>query len=338
MPQFSGKYEDWFAFHDTFQSVIHVNNSLSDVQKFQYLRASLKNEAAEVISSLELSNQNYEIAWSLLKERYDNTRVLVQTHIKAIFDLPTMGKDNVNGLRQIADGTARHIRALQALKRPADSWDDLIIYILSSKIDSITVRLWQTSLKEKEIPTLKQFLTFLHNRCQVLEAVGKTVNSSSSQVRANPKKQNSHATTVKSQCNYCQEDHLIYYCTEFLKLPIPERISKIRKLKLCINCLRTTNHLAAACKSGNCKQYGERHNTLLHLKSKQTSNSQSPSRFIAPEATVTESNANSVTTCTSTLCNNGILLSTALVYVLDRFENRHKCRVLLDNGSQVNLI
>ena len=41
LPTFSGKYDEWFPFFDTFNSVIHSNTSLSNMQRFQYLRASL---------------------------------------------------------------------------------------------------------------------------------------------------------------------------------------------------------------------------------------------------------------------------------------------------------
>ncbi|XP_036151199.1 uncharacterized protein LOC118648846 [Monomorium pharaonis] len=212
--------------------------------------AMKSGNAAEVISSIELSNQNYDIAWDLLKERYNNVKVLVQAHIQAIFELPTMVKENANDLRQIADGTARQ---------------------------------WRTSLKEREIPTLKQFMAFLHHRCEVLEAPVKPVGGTSTQGRINIKRQGTHAATVKSQCNYCKEDHLIYYCADFLKLTIPERISKAQ-----------------------------------------------PSQV--------EAITNSVTTCTSTSCSRITLLSTAVVDVLDRYGCGQRCRTLLDNGSQANLI
>ncbi|XP_036150809.1 uncharacterized protein LOC118648578 [Monomorium pharaonis] len=247
-----------------------------------------------------------------------------------------MVKENANDLRQIADGTARHIRALKALKRPADTWDDLIIYILSSKLNSGTARQWRTSLKEREIPTLKQFMAFLHHRCEVLEAPVKPVGGTSTQGRINIKRQGTHAATVKSQCNYCKEDHLIYYCADFLKLTIPERISKARKLKLCLNCLRSTNHSAPTCKSGHCKFCSERHNSLLHLKAKETNNSQSSNTALEPSQV--EAITNSVTTCTSTSCSRITLLSTAVVDVLDRYGCGQRCRTLLDNGSQANLI
>lgn len=100
------------------------------------MRASLAGEASDIISSLEISDLNYEIAWTMLKERYDNKRVIVHTHVKAIMDLPSMNKENVSVLRQIADGASKHIHALRALNRPTAHWNDLLVYILSSKLDA----------------------------------------------------------------------------------------------------------------------------------------------------------------------------------------------------------
>jgi len=59
---FSGKYDEWFLFFDTFNSVIYSNTSFSNTQKFQYLRASLTGGANAIISSLELSDANYDVA------------------------------------------------------------------------------------------------------------------------------------------------------------------------------------------------------------------------------------------------------------------------------------
>ncbi|EZA55743.1 hypothetical protein X777_04162 [Ooceraea biroi] len=62
LPKFSGKYEEWFPFFDTFNSIIHSNESLNATQKFQYLRTSLVGDATNVIHSLEITEANYEIA------------------------------------------------------------------------------------------------------------------------------------------------------------------------------------------------------------------------------------------------------------------------------------
>ncbi|XP_011164066.1 uncharacterized protein LOC105198908 [Solenopsis invicta] len=90
LPTFSGKYEEWFPFRDTFTSVIHNNKSLSDIQRFQYLRASLTDKALDIVKTLEISDSNYDLAWNILRDRYDNKRLIVQTHIKAIFELPAV--------------------------------------------------------------------------------------------------------------------------------------------------------------------------------------------------------------------------------------------------------
>jgi len=103
LPKFSGKYEEWFPFFDTFNALIHVNASLNNVQRLQYLKSSVTGDAAKIISALEISGANYEVAWNLLKERYDNKRIIVHSHVKAIMDLPSMTKENAVELRQIAD-------------------------------------------------------------------------------------------------------------------------------------------------------------------------------------------------------------------------------------------
>ncbi|XP_018399979.1 PREDICTED: uncharacterized protein LOC108777551, partial [Cyphomyrmex costatus] len=175
LPTFSGKYDEWFPFFDTFNAIIHSNTSISNVQKFQYLRSSLSSEASDVISSLEISDVNYEVAWRLLKERYDNKRIIVHTHIKAIMELPSMVKENSSELRQITDGACKHMRALQALQRPTSHWDDILIFILSAKLDTTTLREWQSSLEGTELPTLKQFIEFMTHRCQMLEATSRSL-------------------------------------------------------------------------------------------------------------------------------------------------------------------
>ncbi|KYQ53622.1 hypothetical protein ALC60_01863 [Trachymyrmex zeteki] len=85
LPIFSGAYEDWCTFHDSFDKLIHANASLSATQKFHYLRSSLKDKAAEIIKSFDITAENYLEAWKLLNERFDNKKRIVQTHVKAMF-------------------------------------------------------------------------------------------------------------------------------------------------------------------------------------------------------------------------------------------------------------
>jgi len=87
------------TFYDNFKSIIHDNVNLTPVQKLQYLRSS--DEAAQVIQALETTSQNYEVA--LLVERHDNRRIIIQSHVRALFDLPIISKESPLQLRSLVD-------------------------------------------------------------------------------------------------------------------------------------------------------------------------------------------------------------------------------------------
>ena len=50
LPKFNGKYTSWLEFKDLYISLIHNNTKINAIQKFHYLRASLDDGAAQVIS------------------------------------------------------------------------------------------------------------------------------------------------------------------------------------------------------------------------------------------------------------------------------------------------
>lgn len=152
LPSFSGIYEEWYPFHDTFHSLIHRDLSITDIQKFHYLKSSLKGEAAEVIQSLEISSENYNEAWQMLNRRYDNKRLIVQKHIKALFELQSISKENHIGLRHLVDGVLKHLRALKAIGRPTHTWDDLIIHLITGKLDIPQIRSGKTVLQKQTSP------------------------------------------------------------------------------------------------------------------------------------------------------------------------------------------
>lgn len=342
LPTFSGKYDEWFPFFDSFNSIIHSNMSINNTQKLQYLRTSLTGDASNIISFLEISELNYDVAWNLLKERYDNKRVIVHTHIKEITKLPTITKENSDELRQIADGAIRHIQALQALKRPTTHWDDLLVHILSSKLDAITLREWQASLIGTEPPTFKQFKEFITHRCQMLEATSKATDTSTKdgnkRTQNNAKRQAACVATIKSKCNFCNGEHPMYYCSNFLALPTSQRITEVRSRKICANCLRATTHASNKCTSRGCRICKLKHNTLLHVTLSNATESrdnavdgQKASKDASPQTTL-------VTHAVSNECGEHVMLSTAIVHAFDSDGTARSCRVLLDSGSQANFV
>lgn len=106
LPKFDGSYERWIPFRDLFESIIATNTALSPVQKLHYLRSALNGEVLKVITALEITNDNYEVAWNLLKNRFENKRLIVQYLIQTLLDLPAIAKESHVDLRQLADNIA----------------------------------------------------------------------------------------------------------------------------------------------------------------------------------------------------------------------------------------
>ena len=53
---------------DSFEASIH-NTSLSEIEKFSYLKSLLKGPALEPISGMKMDNANYQQAIEILKKR-----------------------------------------------------------------------------------------------------------------------------------------------------------------------------------------------------------------------------------------------------------------------------
>lgn len=123
LPKFDGKYEEWLSFEDSFKTLVHDNVKIPTVQKFNYLKSCLIGNAAQVIHSLTTTAENYEIAWNLLREGYSNKRIIIQNHVKALFELQVMLKESASGLSTLLDTALRHIHALQNLGQAMDGWD-----------------------------------------------------------------------------------------------------------------------------------------------------------------------------------------------------------------------
>ena len=86
--KFADQMVKWQEFWDTFEATIHKNPSLQPIEKFNYLRAQLENEALQSIEGLELTNTNYEVATILLKERYGNNQLIVDAHDTKLIVMP----------------------------------------------------------------------------------------------------------------------------------------------------------------------------------------------------------------------------------------------------------
>lgn len=71
------------------------------------------------------------------------------------------------------------------------------------------------------------------------------------------------------KCPNCKESHYINQCPRFLSLDTHSRIKTIKRIGLCINCLRD-NHSVSNCRASTCRYCRNKHHTLLHLNQENT--------------------------------------------------------------------
>ncbi|XP_068627437.1 uncharacterized protein [Battus philenor] len=84
LPQFSREIQEWAGFRNLFESAMD-SSSVPPLQRLQYLKSSLKGEAASLISSLLLTEGNYNQAMYILTQSHITTdiNVLIE-HVRLV--------------------------------------------------------------------------------------------------------------------------------------------------------------------------------------------------------------------------------------------------------------
>ena len=330
LPTFSGNYTDWMSFIDLFQGSVDSNSKLSNSQKLHYLKASLRGDAAKLLSSVTISDSNYEVAKEILKNRYSNPRLISRAHVKSIVDISNQETENSKSLNALIESVEEHRLALSNLGHNVDEQDLFLLYIVVEKLSPITRQEWEIATPGTDPQTFDQLKTFLQNRCRALEASESV--SKSHKDKRDVQKATKHDATVQPRtqvyttsedtfCECCGEKHKIFTCSKFKGLSSFDKTAMIKRHALCFNCLKT-GHMLNACKSSGCRHCGKKHHSLLH-------------RF--PEVKTNATQAAEKVNIALNSNNSQALLPTAVVEIVGNGINI-SCRALLDTGAQANLI
>ncbi|XP_054737886.1 uncharacterized protein LOC129244294 [Anastrepha obliqua] len=331
VPSFDGNFLQWIPFKDLFNSLVISNTALTNTQRLQYLKDSLTGEAKNALDNITTTDANFKIAWDLLKSKYENKRVIINAHLTAITKLPSAQKESASALRSLLDGVTSSIRALQHLGRPVEQWDDWLIFTIIHKLDPITRKAWELSLKSNDsVPTFKELEEFLASRTQSLEIVQSFTEDKPhpSSKRVNNLHGVSGYHTTSSRCSSCSGKHFIMFCGDFLKLSPNERYQCILKRKLCINCLRSGHQQSGCTSARRCYTCNAKHHTMLH-------------EYFA--STTANSSTNPVSSHHVSQSNHKfsipqVILGTALVEVRSQCGHVIVLRALLDSGAEATFI
>ncbi|XP_038113822.1 uncharacterized protein LOC119767919 [Culex quinquefasciatus] len=265
LPSFSGKMQEWICFRDTFLSLIDQNGHLTDMDRYTYLRSSLSGEALQEINNIDFTAINYSVAWQALMEKYENKKLLVKAYLDILFELEPLRRESYQGLSHLVSEFEKSLQMLAKLGEKAENWSTLLVHMICSRLDSATLREWESHHKSKEVPTYTKVIEFLKSQCSILQSIARVKSSNADQRPSRPAVCNFAANSSSGRCRICNEPwHTPFQCNKFQTMSLQERIDFVMQNRLCRNCLKP-GHLSRTCERGQCRHCRRNHHTMLHI-------------------------------------------------------------------------
>ena len=316
---------------------------MSDVEKLYYLNSKLAGKAKDAVSGILLSNYNYSVAVTLLKDRFGDKKSVIKCHYTELINVvPAINSSK--GLRLLYDEVEKHLRSLDALKQ--DINQEVFISVITSKIlKDVQVQLEiQKGAKNKW--TVGKLRELFNDYISAREKAEEHTSAGISAIRhipSPPLRLSTEALTagpkIKSRqferskpfvsCRYCNGKHWndecqIYPTIEarkqrikgscFICLKQGHKTNECTLTKGCYYCRQINNHNRSLC----LRQFGSTMKEITHLVEE-----------------VPEEEESDITENVLLSSGESVLMQTAKTEVKNPRNNTiQNIRMLLDTGSQ----
>ena len=339
LPHFNGNLMRWTSFWDSFESAVHLNDRLAEVDKFNYLRSLLEGTAYDSIAGLSMTAVNYKEAIGILKKRFGNQQLIISRHMEALLNTEAVTSDNhLRDLRCLYDKSESNIRSLKALGVKSDSYGAMLSSVLLNKLPPDLRLIVSRKVSADDLDMDKLLETFELE----LSARERASCSNESRVTNRGCQQGCSSTSAfvtsvndPPKCAFCQQNHPSTDCRVVLN--IDDRKKILRDNGRCYNCLRKS-HISCHCRSASkCRHCQGRHHSTICDKNitpaKPNPTSLNPK---APPYAPDTTNPTTSTFCSGATKRKSILLQTALTVAHNpaRPKFSTQLRLLFDRGSQ----
>ncbi|KAJ8980517.1 hypothetical protein NQ317_007937 [Molorchus minor] len=315
--KFNGDIKLFPTFIDMFNALVHSNQALSSIEKFNYLIASLSGPPLSLVTCIPMTQENYLTAYSSLTARYSNKRLLAAAYWSEIENSSKLTSENSHALRQLLDVFSENLSALKTLEFPIDQWDFILVHMLLKRLDSATVTRFEMHHGSLEVPAYSDLITFLNKHCIALDTL------SFGSLTHKPKKYEA----------YVKENHVLYKCPDFANKTPAQRYQFAKECSFVHQLPKQHAHNKKL-------QFIIIMSTfLLHFDKPNAVGNPIEDTQQAGEGLSVASTSQSLNTLTGFLPKNTtVLLSTALIEILDGNGTFQKVRALIDSGSQTSFI
>ena len=147
--KFDGDPKKWPEFWDSYKNSIYENESLSEMDKFSYLKGLLEEVAKDEITGFTLTEVNFKSAVELLKTRSGRQDIICQAHVEASWKMsPVFSDCDVPKLRKMHAELEMHARALEAMGTPSHTYATFLLPVMMEKLPE-TIHLSLVEVREK---------------------------------------------------------------------------------------------------------------------------------------------------------------------------------------------
>lgn len=295
-PKFTGDFASWASFRDAFIAEVHNNERLTNAQRLRKLLASLDGAAKRAVGEWSVADDgNYLLAWTSLRQQYDNNHQTIRAHMQEVSGLRPIREKSSEDLRDVLCTVRVHRRHLLSLLTPTQLVDFQFLHRIEQLLDNEGRREWEMRRRINELPSLDEMFAFLEQRANCM-AVGDMVMAvgasrgdstklrdeirnvprptiSTSQLAAvNQPSRRSGPTQSHEQkrmmdyrkCFKCElPGHPLFHCDQFKAMQLSDRREFVNKKRLCESCF-SPNHLTISCRKDFCRNCpGVKHNSSI---------------------------------------------------------------------------
>lgn len=172
IPKFKGDEKEWPPFIEIFNSLIHENTRLSNVEKLRYLLSFLEGNPRKLIEHFTITSANYESALKLLKGRYENKRIMLASYLRSISQYKKLTPGSAYDIINFHDLLNASLAGIENLGYDVSSWNPMLVSIVTDKFDNETNKAFEEYLQNPtEMPSLEMVQKFLLQRYRILKAM-----------------------------------------------------------------------------------------------------------------------------------------------------------------------
>ena len=305
IPVFSGDPLEYPTWNSSFSALI--DSKPMDAQtKLNFLHQYIAGKPKQVVDEYMLigTEDAYQSARSLLKERYGNCNVVGTAFMNKLENWPKIGIRDAEGLRDLSDFLQKIIAArettpslavLDFAKENVKTLNKLPFQI-QNKWRGM-VQQCRVSRGDGTYPTFSEFASFVKECAEKanipeLEELSKTkevrprtpfrksprgeeaisfgtqVSDQDKNVNALSEKEKTNKSDKKRTevCLFCKEQHHLDECKKFAEKPHKEKKDFFYKRFLCLGCASSSQHQVASCRNRlKCRICSGNHPSCLHV-------------------------------------------------------------------------